>query len=72
MHMRFLKSFLCFLTNCFEGFLIYFGYGLWHSEERQRLLQGTPDGDRANGHNLGIQEGEFGKEQESFVCQEKL
>lgn len=71
--MRDFQTLFCvFLFICFKGFLIYFGYGLWHSEERQRLLQGTPDGATGHNHSKSSQEVGVGKEQESFVCQEKL
>ncbi|XP_077388601.1 cationic amino acid transporter 2 isoform X2 [Festucalex cinctus] len=42
------------------GFLIYFGYGMWHSVERQRFLQIKQTGSSA-----------LEKQQEQFICPEK-
>uniref|UniRef100_H2M2U7 Cationic amino acid transporter 2 n=1 Tax=Oryzias latipes TaxID=8090 RepID=H2M2U7_ORYLA len=47
------------------GFLIYFGYGMWHSEERQHRTEGTHE----NMKTPGI--GAADKEQEHFICPEK-
>ena len=61
----------------FPGFLIYFGYGMWHSEERQRQLQGAQTNGSANQENMkssrekGIDASAEGKEQERFICPEK-
>ncbi|XP_030252748.1 cationic amino acid transporter 2 isoform X2 [Sparus aurata] len=52
------------------GFLIYFGYGMWHSEERQRRRQGG-----SNSSSTGEQNKSSGaageKDQQSYICQEK-
>lgn len=54
----------------FPGFLIYFGYGMWHSEERQRRRQGG-----SNSSSTGEQNKSSGaageKDQQSYICQEK-
>lgn len=64
------------LATSLSGFLIYFGYGMWHSEERQRQRQG-PLNNTGTKENIKTsrekQDGmaSAGKDQEHFTCPEK-
>lgn len=58
------------------GFLIYFGYGMWHSVEHQRQLQHplNSSGTQGNGttsreNHVGM--GAAGEDKEHFICPEK-
>ncbi|XP_055018554.1 cationic amino acid transporter 2-like [Boleophthalmus pectinirostris] len=52
------------------GFLIYFGYGMWHSVEYQRHLQ-PPQKEKGNSKNNCEKSDTITKDQECFVLPEK-
>ncbi|TNM99091.1 cationic amino acid transporter 2 isoform X1 [Takifugu flavidus] len=53
------------------GFLIYFGYGMWHSVERQRLLQSPANSRSEQPRDKKSSGRAVGKEQERFMGPEK-
>lgn len=55
----------------FSGFLIYFGYGMWHSVERQRLLQSPANSRSEQPRDKKSSGRAVGKEQERFMGPEK-
>lgn len=55
----------------FSGFLIYFGYGMWHSVERQRLLQSPANSGSEQPREKTGSGRAVGKEQERFMAPEK-
>lgn len=52
------------------GFLIYFGYGMWHSVEYRRHLQ-PPQKQADSKNNCNTKQSSAEKDQERFVCPDK-